>query len=93
MSVKAAADECCRRMHKGARSGAAFTPSKAGLNRCGHAAEKPAGQAVVIPQDEGEGPYETAQGHGGDITIPILSRNEGRCGASSTARASHHAEF
>ncbi len=44
--------------------------SKAGLNACGHAAEKTAGQAVVIPQDEGEGPYETAQAHGGDITIP-----------------------
>jgi hypothetical protein len=44
--------------------------SEAGLNGCGHAAEKPAGQAVVIPQNEGERPYETAQGHGRDITIP-----------------------
>jgi hypothetical protein len=49
---------------------AAPDASKAGLNACGHAAEKPAGQAVVIPQHEGERPYETAQAHGGDITIP-----------------------
>ena len=35
---------------------AALIASKAGLNACGHAAEKTAGQAVVIPQDEGEGP-------------------------------------
>jgi hypothetical protein len=57
-------------MVKGVRRGAAFTRSKAGLNRRGHAAEKAAGQTVVIPQDEGEGPYETAAVHGGDITIP-----------------------
>jgi hypothetical protein len=47
------------------------TRSKAGLDRRGHTAEKAAGQALVIPQDEGEGPYETAQAHGRDITIPV----------------------
>jgi hypothetical protein len=60
----------------GARLGEALTRSKAGLDRCGHAAEKAAGQAVVIPQDEGEWPYETAIGHGRDITIPVWGRNE-----------------
>jgi hypothetical protein len=43
---------------------AAFTRSKAGLNRCGHPPEKAAGQAIMIPQDEGERPGETAQAHG-----------------------------
>jgi hypothetical protein len=96
MSVKADADECRR-----ARAHAQRHTSKAGLNRCRHAAEKTAGQAVVIPQDEGERPYETAQAHDRDITIPILSRNEAP-GVAKTGplapspagcRAANHAEF
>jgi hypothetical protein len=54
-----------------ARGSAATLRSKAGLDRRRHAAEKASGQAVVIPQDEGERPYETAQAHGRDITIPV----------------------
>jgi hypothetical protein len=70
-------------MMKVARRCAAFTRSKAGLYRRRHAAEKAAGQAVVIPQDKGERPGETARVHDRDITIPDLSCNESECGGAA----------
>jgi hypothetical protein len=59
-----------------ARECAGGARSKAGLDRCRHTAEKTPGQALVVPQDEGNAHEFPGDVHDRDITIRASACNE-----------------